>query len=405
MQQGVMVLWLIAVAIFGIILTYMRKIDKEKLYIIGAFLCFALTNYWILAMDTHFFGYASDWDFGDITGFVNSYSQMNLYGSEYPPIALICYRLFKRFSILDLENDGKAIRYALTLFFLIAFSGIIVFIRKILEKKEVVHSDAMAICLLMSGPLLFAMERGNLIVYALLFTLIFIYYQESEKQYQRYFADFSLALAANLKFYPAIFGLVLIKKKQWKEAFVALTSGIMIYFLPALILKDISVLQFYKTFTGIEVSGDSLNSTLALKYACIRGLGKYGVNDTILKLFGNIAVILFLIVSIWVFFKAREQEQEYLMLTMIMIYIPGISFWYVVAFLIVPFLFYDFKARDITSNVKLIIYMSILYFVFGKGRLWFLYPGKGQFRIFFLWFFTIISFAYYQLTRKGESNE
>ena len=33
MRQGVMVLWLIAVAIFGIILTYMRKIDKEKLYI------------------------------------------------------------------------------------------------------------------------------------------------------------------------------------------------------------------------------------------------------------------------------------------------------------------------------------------------------------------------------------
>lgn len=89
-----------------------------------------------------------------------------------------------------------------------------------------------ALSILFSGPILFAVERGNIILLALLFLLVFELLYNSENKYLRYLSYFALALSASIKIYPALFGVLIFSHKRWKEAFGAIVIGLLTFILP-----------------------------------------------------------------------------------------------------------------------------------------------------------------------------
>lgn len=92
--------------------------------------------------------------------------------------------------------------------------------------------------LLVSGVMLFSYERGNIIVLTVSGMLFFLATYESEQKVLRELGYMSLAVAAALKGYPAILGLLLIYKRQWKEAVRLMLYGIIASVGPFLLMEE-----------------------------------------------------------------------------------------------------------------------------------------------------------------------
>lgn len=85
-----------------------------------------------------------------------------------------------------------------------------------------------------SGIFLFSFERGNLIFLSAIFTLFYLVNYNSSNKVLKETAFICLALAAALKVYPALFGILLIYERRYKEAFRVIIYGIVCSFLPFL---------------------------------------------------------------------------------------------------------------------------------------------------------------------------
>lgn len=84
---------------------------------------------------------------------------------------------------------------------------------------------AAAVCA--SAPVLYSYERANFILLTLVFVLFFILYYDSENRVLRECALIALALAAALKLTPALLGILLLYKRQWKAALKAVLYGVL----------------------------------------------------------------------------------------------------------------------------------------------------------------------------------
>ena len=81
-------------------------------------------------------------------------------------------------------------------------------------------------------------------VYLVLVLLIaFLLMRDSEKKVNREIALICLACAAGLKIYPALFGVLYIKEKRFKEAVRAIIYGVLIFFLPYIFFGGIDGLK------------------------------------------------------------------------------------------------------------------------------------------------------------------
>lgn len=83
---------------------------------------------------------------------------------------------------------------------------------------------ALSVCA--SGPVIYSYERANFILLTLVFVLFFIMYYDSENRILRECALIALALAASLKLTPALLGILLLYKRQWKEALRTVLYGV-----------------------------------------------------------------------------------------------------------------------------------------------------------------------------------
>ncbi|MDD3212477.1 MAG: glycosyltransferase family 87 protein [Eubacteriales bacterium] len=89
-------------------------------------------------------------------------------------------------------------------------------------------------CLLFSGVMIFAVERGNSVVNVLAMLLLAFDLRESEKAWQREAALLLIAAAAGFKIYPCLFGLLYVFEKRYREALRLLAYGVLIFFVPFL---------------------------------------------------------------------------------------------------------------------------------------------------------------------------
>ena len=93
------------------------------------------------------------------------------------------------------------------------------------------------ISLLLSGISLFAVERGNIIYLAVVCLIYFFMAYQSQNPVKRELACIALAVAAALKIYPAIFGVLLLLHKKYAAAIRTVIYGLAAVFLPFLFFK------------------------------------------------------------------------------------------------------------------------------------------------------------------------
>jgi len=187
------------------------------------------------------------------------------YGTIYPPLANLFFYILNGMvpsgisakwpktgdDILKLRGSILDLRiYQNTVFAWLLYSVIIaVLIFSVVTsyEKNRLKGILLGIAILLSHGVLYALERGNIILISLFFLLIFTKYFDSDNKVLREAALLALVISADLKLYPAVFGLLLLGNKQYREALRAIIYGIMGFILPLFAFEGLGAFKKYFT--------------------------------------------------------------------------------------------------------------------------------------------------------------
>ena len=222
---------------------------------------------------------------------------------------------------------------------------IIGIVQKYFEFSEM--SFGLAAMVISSYGMLWAYERGNIIIVTVTCSMIFVFFYDSQNGYVQEIALIALAISAALKVYPALFGIILLYNKQYKKAIRTLIYGVCCFGLPVFVFKEglTGIRLFFEilmTHTEVETlrlaaEGFSLTQILSSVILQIQQWTNFGVNEPILiELLPKISMIvsgLLLLVG----FRLRNKWQQALVCVVSMLFY-SYQANYALAFLLIPLL-------------------------------------------------------------------
>jgi hypothetical protein len=290
----------------------------------------------------------------------------------YLPLSYLIYYFFVKFddfSSMDLEHATRSNGGILGIVIFTIISIIFLFhsISKLNRNGE--FKIAQTIIILFSGITLFSIERGNLILIAVSFVVYFLAYYESNSKNERFFSLFSLCIAVVLKGYPVIFGLLLLKKSQYKSIIFCIFFTLIISILPFFFFKNNlnNIPQFLNNFI---TNGDSYNYKQFFPRFGFPHLvfliSKYlKLNNNTIDFLITISKYLMYAVTvftIYIFFKEKDKWKSISFLTIILIQIPINSALYTgLYFLPVIILFFkSYKNASILNYIYVFLFILFL---------------------------------------------
>ena len=158
--------------------------------------------------------------------------------SIYPPLMNLMYMVLGFFIPHMDPRPLSQSAEGICLFYIVHISCTILFLFSVWLNCKGLSTRKRIITVLLSAvslPVIFCFERGNSIILAVACILFFNVLYKSPVRYRRHAGLLLLAVAANMKFWPALFGLVLIKEKRWKDAAFCVLYGVLLFVLPMMI--------------------------------------------------------------------------------------------------------------------------------------------------------------------------
>ncbi|MEG0878588.1 MAG: glycosyltransferase family 87 protein, partial [Oscillospiraceae bacterium] len=258
------------------------------------------------------------------------------YSSSYPPLALMFHYFFSLFGVNDPLLEGNMIAvYCTVTAVLLAFA--MFFIKKGRYRERGVFVALM----LFSAPFMFERTRANIITIAVVFLAFYLIGKDSNDKLVREFALISLAISAGVKIYPAVFGMLLIKEKRYKEAIRTVIYGIAAFILPFFMFGGVSVitkmitqlLGFVSSVSSSAQFGFSVGSISTIKLLSM--LMNCSVQSA--QLIANTVTG---VLTVWLvlnlIFSKYSKWKFVTALTVAICLLPGVSYEYVLCFMMLP---------------------------------------------------------------------
>ena len=288
-------------------------------------------------------------------------------GVIYPPLVVLFYKFCSMFFNIDSMKASEVRETSLGMIIFVCFTIVsyILFAKLIYKYKNgsVANKSLFAFFTLFSFPMIYLIERGNIIVLVLPLLLYFVNEYDSDVKYKRHLAYICLAISVAIKIYPVFFGLLLLKKKKnFKNILLCIFYGAVFFFVPFIFVGGFSQL-------GVLIHNILYTSSMFGS----KGFGfKVSISNTF-SLFGHVfnhvrlfetAGTVFLIITVLaglfliLFNKWNEDWKIYAVISLIIILVPGFSYIYSVAYMIIPLLFFLNK-----KEIKWIDYIYSLLFI------------------------------------------
>lgn len=189
-------------------------------------------------------------------------------------------------------------------------------LRKLVGKEK--YNLLTTIFLMSSLGVVYAYERGNIILLSAIFLYIFIIYKDDTNVIIQELALIALAISAGLKLYPCFFGLLLLYEKKWKKAIRACIYGCISFVFPFFCFEErlngiklfISSLFAWTEEMGFSCNGLSMDKLINTGYRALEKLiGISGQRDKLLELgtmFNIVATLLILILG----FRLKKEWEK-----------------------------------------------------------------------------------------------
>ncbi len=164
-------------------------------------------------------------------------------GVIYPPMANLIYLLLSRFTPNVYNDTTFTERYdwwqyfspmMLVLIVSIALSLVLFYmIYSRLESNSPKLKFLFAFLAIFNMPVLYTLERGNILLLCLICLLIYAVTYDSESKISREIGLLALAFAFSLKLYPVVFGWFLVADKRIKDAVRCALYGVLMLIIPS----------------------------------------------------------------------------------------------------------------------------------------------------------------------------
>ena len=275
--------------------------------------------------------------FNSVHEAANSADPYTQRGVIYPPLTYLFYRMCAMVlpggqTALQWRNSqqGLLLILAITVLTMVA-------LYRTLRSEDKRFNRTVLWVLLGTVPFWYALERGNLILQSLVFVAYFIRHYRSESKVKRELALISLAISAAIKIYPALFGVLLLLNKQFKEAVRCILYGLIAVFAPFAIFGGMDAIA--------ALVGNIANANDAM---AIRGWGyKVNLQNTMEFLAESFHVgirgtrwakALMGVMLIFTLLFTRKDWQRYMALTGAVVLYPAFSYTYTLIFAVIPLL-------------------------------------------------------------------
>lgn len=287
-------------------------------------------------------------------------------GDMYPPLAKLFYSFITRCMSFDtLQQLGELTDYnkikalqECSIYFVI-YSNVLLLLYYLActswKKGTKLEKNIFAVSMLFSVPFLYQFERANIIFLALVFTMFFMVGKDSENKIIREISYISLAIAAGVKLYPAIFGLLLIKERKYKEAVRLIIYGVLALFVPFLFFGGIrnAFPTFLHNLTGASGVISMTRIGCQLDYSTMFGV-IFSWTGGRQIFFRGVFWGLTVVSGLWAIIGLKSSWKTVLLMTCLLIGIPSISYIYTAIFMIIPIIAF-LDSRD--KSGKDIVYL------------------------------------------------
>lgn len=313
-------------------------------------------------------------------GSPNVYSARN---NIYPPLCVLIFRIFSKLIDPNLVSTRfsqrtmlQADQLCMIIYILFALVCIMSLVRLIesyanikTDGKLQTHAAIISYAMIISYPVMFCLERGNILILSVIFAMFFIFFKDSENKAVRELSYISLALSAGIKLYPAIFGLSLIIEKKYKDAARLMVYGIIAVVFPIVFFLDefrtnpasVSIGVFPLLRIGTSVVADSETTSALSKL--IKNLLNFAINKKSSLNFSSVSIQNFIfmaqgsattakifcgiteVIALFCAFTAKREWQKVFLLCYLMLNIPSASNSYALSFLLIPFIIFLFNTE------------------------------------------------------------
>ena len=268
----------------------------------------------------------------------------------YPPLANLYYLLCSRFMTDAFCNSGFHerlgffdVRANILPYFVSTVVSAVVFVYVISRatKRKSFGGLLMAVFFIFNVSMLRLFERGNILILALIFTSVFLLYRDSDDKVIRELSYISLALAAGIKLYPALFGILLLFDKKFKDAIRTCIYGILAFALPFAFYDGMDGFKAWldnlKLFSsmksgGVEIEGSTSLDTIFYIFK------HFGIDVHVPSFVSTLMVVLPILLLIFYAFLTDIQWKKVLAITVAMILCPGAGQSYTMVFFLIPLL-------------------------------------------------------------------
>ena len=293
----------------------------------------------------------------------------------YPPLANLIYfaigQMFKS-ELVGAEFDNRfALRntdpIALMVYFvsimLCVFAVYLIIDRYLLRCGFKAAPAALAITSALSFPMLYAIQRGNIIILVIPLTMFFVFFRNHERKLVRELSYIALALAAGLKIYPAVFGILLITDKKYKEAIRLVIYGIVAFTVPVFAFGGPELL--WRLVTNIfhfNSNRASVTGSYRTGYS-FQELVTVFVPKGFPQLSGKIVFWCLEAMALLMVFILPKDWQKMTALCYMVFNIRSLSSTYALAFFLVPFVMFLTEKRKFRWNDYLYLLCLALMFI------------------------------------------
>ncbi len=305
----------------------------------------------------------------------NVYTERN---NIYPPLCLLFFKFLGYFvdrRLVELKGRQRLLlqidQRCMMLYVLYAIVCMLVIMRILnaylttleLDKRLRLHGKFLSFFMLVSYPTIYCIERGNVIMLSFIATAFFVFFYRSANKFLRELSLICLAVAAGIKLYPAIFGILLLLDKKYKMAIRAIVYGILAIALPAVVFLRPGAVATASIVPG-AVGAAAAAADGGVVRNLIQNILKFAFEKKSTLNFSSVSVENFVfladpfaiapakvlcviteaIAAVTLIF-AKKRWQQVLLVCYLMLNIPAASSSYSLTFLIIPFFIFLFEEK------------------------------------------------------------
>ena len=275
------------------------------------------------------------------------------HSSSYPALACIFFGFFARqLQTIDgvVSTDANINQMMFVAYSLVLVSIFISLLNK-RKRGESFEKTVFAIMMLLSAPFIYMFERGNIISLALIFLMAYVFGKDSKNKWIREISYVCLGISAALKIYPAVFGLLLIKDKNYKAAVKVIIYGIAFFIIPFFAyhgIHDMKLMYGNMRMTGEIFQSTGVGGKVNIVPTLRVVLGLCGIDEIGYYIAGIFKILpyAYLLAAVIACMFHKSNWKVMTLLSSMIVLVPDFSFVYTLVFFIIPLIsFLDSKEK------------------------------------------------------------